>query len=88
MSALTFCKDGLLKCLLVFVACLIRAELCTFSVNSGPQGTACCLGNGNCRNVKGRIWAGSKAWLWAGAVLLGPCSVVRNVNLECAFIGS
>lgn len=56
VSALTFCKNGLLKCLLLFVVCLIRAELCTFSVNSGPQGT------GNCKNVKGRIWAGSKAW--------------------------
>lgn len=81
VSALMFCKNGLLKCLHLFVVCLIRAELCTFSVNSGPQGTACCRRNGNCKNVKGRIWAGSKAWLWAGVVLLGLCSVVRNVNL-------
>lgn len=43
VSALTFYKNGLLKCLLLFVVCLIRAELCTFSVNSGPQGTNCLL---------------------------------------------
>lgn len=83
VSALTFCKNGLLRCLLLFVVCLIRAELCTFSVNSGPQGTACCPRNGNCKNVKGRIWAGSKAWrglelcFWGCVLWLGmqTCSV-------------